>query len=253
MKKDIHGYIGVFDSGVGGISVLRELTEILPEENFYYYGDSLYAPYGEKSVKEVTDRTMEIMNMMVNKGVKAIVVACNTATSIVIPIIRSVYNIPVIGIEPALKPAIVKDHHQRVLVLATSNTLKLDKYKQLAEVYGENITLYEVAAVGLAKAIEEGDIHSQKIKNLLKQYLNPYKNKIDAVVLGCTHHPFVKDEIQAILGDIDFYDGALGASKQLKRQLTERALLNNKGGDIIFATSSNNPSELNIYKKLYGM
>ena len=121
-NKNVKEYIGVFDSGAGGVTVLKECTKLLPEENFYYYGDSKHAPYGEKSVKEVQDRTLEAMNQMVNHGVKAIVIACNTATSAAVNIVRNVYpQIPVIGVEPALKPA--ASAHQKVLVMATRNTL----------------------------------------------------------------------------------------------------------------------------------
>ena len=164
MKKDLNGYIGVFDSGLGGISVLKEMVKLLPHEKFYFYGDSARAPYGERSLKEVQDYTMETMNNMVNHGVKAIVVACNTATSAAIEMVRDVFtDIIVIGVEPALKPA-AEANDGEILVMATENTLRLDKYHELAKTYGNHVNVKEVACNGLAQAIETGDVDGEEVR-----------------------------------------------------------------------------------------
>ncbi|HAN57733.1 glutamate racemase [Intestinibaculum porci] len=248
-NKNVKEYIGVFDSGAGGVTVLKECTKLLPEENFYYYGDSKHAPYGEKSVKEVQDRTLEAMNQMVNHGVKAIVIACNTATSAAVNIVRNVYpQIPVIGVEPALKPA--ASAHQKVLVMATRNTLSLDKFHELAKQYG-NAEVIPCACDHLAQTIEEGHLNDEVLDHLLHQLLDQYVGKCDSVVLGCTHYPIVKEKIVSILGGVPCYDGGEGTARQLKRKLEEHDLFNTTDlkGDVIFESSS--PEAEALYQKIY--
>lgn len=249
-KKDIKGYIGVFDSGAGGVTVLKECTKLLPHENFYFYGDSKHAPYGEKSVKEVQDRTIEACNQLVNHGAKAIVIACNTATSAAITLVRDVYGeqLPVIGVEPALKPAAEK--HKKILVMATENTLSLDKFHELAARYGNGEVL-PLAANGLAKTIEEGHTDDEVLNKLLHSLLDPYVGKVDSVVLGCTHYPIVKDQILKILGDVDCYDGGAGTARQLKRKLEENNLLSDSSEDGKVVFESSLPGEEELYEKVY--
>lgn len=253
MRKDLHNYIGVFDSGVGGISVLKEMTALLPHEKFYFYGDSAHAPYGEKSVKEIQDRTIEIINTMINNGVKAVVIACNTATSAAASILRAIYDIPVIGVEPALKPAALAENHDRILVMATQNTLKLDKFQILANTYGEGIEIIPLACTGLAQCIEQGHLHDDVLDQLLHELLDPYVGTIDSVVLGCTHYPHVKNQILGVLGDIPCYDGALGTARQLKNKLIEYDMLNGDdiAGDVIFDSSMPTPDVLALCDMFY--
>lgn len=248
-NKNVKDYIGVFDSGAGGVTVLKECTKLLPDENFYYYGDSKHAPYGEKSVKEVQDRTLEAMNQMVNHGVKAIVIACNTATSAAVDIVRNVYpQIPVIGVEPALKPAALA--HHKILVMATKNTLSLDKFHELAKQYGD-AEVIPCASENLAKTIEEGHLDDDVLDTLLHHLLDQYIGKVDSVVLGCTHYPIVKDQIASILGGVPTYDGGEGTARQLKRKLEENDLLNttNQKGQVIFESSLKDAEAL--YQKIY--
>ncbi|WP_164121423.1 glutamate racemase [Sharpea azabuensis] len=250
MKKDLNGYIGVFDSGLGGISVLKEMVKLLPHEKFYFYGDSARAPYGERTLKEVQDYTMETMNNMVNHGVKAVVVACNTATSAAIEMVRNVFtDIIVIGVEPALKPA-AEAHDGEILVMATENTLRLDKYHELAKTYGNHVNVKEVACNGLAQAIETGDVDGEEVRVVLHKLLAPYKGEVKSVVLGCTHYPFVKKAIREVLGEeIKFYDGAAGTARQLANKLEEAGKLNTEGeGEVVFESSKNDPEEIALYK-----
>jgi glutamate racemase len=247
--KNIKDYIGVFDSGAGGTTVLKECVKLLPNENFYYYGDSKHAPYGEKSTKEIQDRTMEAINQMLNHGAKAIVIACNTATSAAVKLARDVYpEVPIIGVEPALKPA-TKDH-KKILVLATEKTLALDKFHELAKEYAHDVNVYPVAGKGLAKAIEEGHLDDDVIQKLLHDCLDQYVNEVDAVVLGCTHYPIIKDQILKIL-NVDCYDGGEGTARQLKRKLEEHNLLSasEEKGDVLFESSLD--EAIDLYKKVY--
>ena len=237
-------YIGVFDSGVGGLSVLKELAKVLPNENYIYYGDSLNAPYGDKTKQEITELSMNIVKYLIDNGVKAIVIACNTATSAAAKTIREKYpNIPIIGIEPAIKPAIEEHEGENILVMATEATIKLDKFNELKNKYDNVANIIPISCSGLADKIE----NNLEVTQLLESYLIPYKNKVNAVVLGCTHYPFVKKEINQVLGDIDFYDGAHGTAINLKNQLKKKEQLNLSVnlGKIIFESSNGNED---IYK-----
>ena len=227
MKKE--EYIGVFDSGVGGVSVLQAIHEMMPGENLYFFGDSLNAPYGERSLEDVQQLTLNaIENMNKKKHLKAIVIACNTATSAAVTLLREKYtDIPVIGIEPALKPAALAKKNSCILVMATANTLRLDKFHQLAERYDKSATIIPVPCYGLAKRIEQGNLDKPDLIELLTDLIGPYKGKVDSVVLGCTHYPFVKDSISKILGkNVEVIDGGEGTAREIKRRLAEKNLLN---------------------------
>lgn len=231
-------YIGVLDSGVGGLTVLKELTKILPNEKYIYYGDSLHSPYGNKTREQILQYTMEISDYLINNGVKAIVIACNTATSAAIKEIREKYqNIPIIGIEPAIKPAITNHPTEKIIVMATESTIKLDKFNELLDKYDNKNQIIPLSCNGLATAIE----NNVETKDLLKKFLLPYKNMVSIIVLGCTHYPFVKKEIKEILGDVIFYDGSYGTALNLKKQLELQNQLNsnNSTGEIVFVSSSN--------------
>ncbi len=214
-------YVGVFDSGVGGISVLSEMMRLLPEENFYYFGDSANAPYGEKSEDWVRTRSMQIADSMIEKGAKAIVIACNTATAAAAADIRGKYpDVPVIGVEPALKVAVTRHQGEKFLVMATNVTLRLEKYHALEQRLGTAADFFPLACDGLAARIEKGDLDADDLFELLERLLSPYIGQVDGVVLGCTHYPLIKAQIMQILGDIPMYDGGEGTARELARRLT---------------------------------
>ena len=239
-------YIGVFDSGIGGLSILKEIRRILPKENIVYVGDTKNAPYGNKSEEEVKKYVKDIVDDMVNNGVKAVVFACNTATSIAVKDIREEYkDMIIIGIEPAIKVA-VDNNKKKILVLATTNTIKLDKYQKLIEKLNASDKIISVDLPGLSSLIDTGDLDSKEIEDILKEKLLPYKGVVDSVVLGCTHYPFVKDKIQEII-DVPIYDGSVGTAKELKRRLTEANLLSDNEGLTIFKSTG----EQLEYEKMY--
>ena len=234
--------IGVFDSGVGGISVLRELVALMPNEKFIYFGDSANAPYGTKSLEQVVKLVCDDAEYLYKKGVKALVVACNTATSAAIGILREQYqDIPVIGIEPALKPAVLSKEHPTVLVMATPMTVREKKFLDLMLRFETEAEIIPVACAGLMEYVERGELESKNLENYLKELFAPYE-KADAVVLGCTHYPFVKKMIQKVLGkEVLLFDGGAGTARETKRQLENRGLLTlleEKGG-VIFENSAN--------------
>lgn len=221
------GFVGVFDSGAGGVSVLRALASELPHEFFYYYGDAANAPYGNKSAEEVRKLSSAIVEQMVSRGAKAIVIACNTATSAAAACLRKRWpDLPIVGVEPALKPAVASGG--RVLVMATEMTLKLDKYRHLAKELGANADV--VACNGLAELVERGDLDNPEIVGLLNNLVGEYRGRVEAVVLGCTHYPFVARQIEDVLGPVRFFDGSKGAARQLKRLLDGKGIASGRSG-----------------------
>lgn len=248
--------IGVFDSGVGGISVLKELYKVLPNENFLYYGDSANTPYGDKTRQQIRARSMQVVEHLMAQGAKAIVIACNTATSAAARALRATYpDIPVLGIEPALKPAAMKYYGKRLLVLATAATLKLEKFQQLKSSMEERDEIITLPCSGLAERIEQGNLDGEDLKQMLEEWVGPYAGKVEGVILGCTHYPFVKKQIREIMGDVEFFDGANGTARHLKNQLELRGLLSNSDlpGEVIFQSSIDTEKQLKLYEQFYQM
>lgn len=222
--------IGVFDSGVGGVHVLASLMRELPHERFVFLGDAAHAPYGDKSMDEVVELSRRNVSQLLGQGAKAIVIACNTATSAAAATLRSeLVDVPIVGVEPALKPAVLAHPQGQVLVMATALTLQLDKYQRLLQRWGSAATVHEVACVGLMERIEREDLDAPDLRELIDGLVGAYAGKADAVVLGCTHYPFAKRQIRAVLGETDFFDGAEGTARQLRTRLAESGLLAGEG------------------------
>lgn len=248
------GSIGVFDSGVGGISILKGLERELPHERFVYFGDSANAPYGDKTKEEVQELSRRIVAAMLGNGCKAVVIACNTATSAAAPLLRATWpQVPIVGVEPALKPATEAPAHDRILVLATRVTLHLDKFQRLARTYGSKSHVISVACSGLADLVETGDTDGAAVHDYLEKAIGVYRGKVDGVVLGCTHYPFVKKAILDVIDPVPVYDSTEGTARQLHRRLEEAGLCapNDQEGGIVFRSSKNTPEEIALYKKLY--
>ncbi len=221
-------YIAVFDSGVGGISVLRHLRRMLPKENFLYYGDDANAPYGAKTTQQVRDLTLAAADKLLTEHpVKALVVACNTATSAAIGLLREKYRDKIIiGIEPALKPAADRFPGGHIGIMATQVTLREKKLMELMARYGENCTISRIPAPGLVELVEQGLGDSPQAEMLLRRILEPHRGKLDALVLGCTHYPFAEAVITRILGEGTLLlDGGEGTARQTRRRLAEAGLL----------------------------
>ena len=252
--NEYSGYVGVFDSGVGGISVLRALVEELPHERFVYFGDSANAPYGEKTPEEVRSLSRQIVDDMLRAGCKAIVIACNTATSAAAQTLREEYpDVPIIGVEPALKPAVLATRDGTVLVMATPMTVRLEKFQKLMEEWGSAARVIAVPCEGLAARIERGNLAEADLTELVSSLVGDYAHGVDAVVLGCTHYPFVVDQIRQVLGDVPFFDGGSGTARQLRRRLVEAGMLSTHVGDgrVTFLSSKDTPEELALYRRFY--
>ena len=250
MDKD--GSIGVFDSGIGGVTVLRELKKILPNENYIFYSDSINNPYGDKTDKEIIEICDNIVKKLICRGCKAIVIACNTASAKAAKYLRSKYiNIPILAIEPAYKMVHDYSYNKPTLVMATKGTIESDKFNNLYQKYNNHKT-YLYPCVGLADVIEEGN--SNKICKYIEDNIGKYKNKVENIVLGCTHYPLVEEEIKNTLGDnIAFFDGASGLAKHFSEILDEYDLKRtSKGGSVYFVDTSNKKAikEERFYKFL---
>lgn len=219
--------IGVFDSGVGGLSVLQEIRGALPCEDLLYVADSGYAPYGDKSQKFIETRSIAISEFFISKNVKAIVVACNTATGAAIATLRSRFFVPIIAMEPAVKPAAAHTQSGVIGVLATSRTLVSDNFVQLFARYGEDVHILGQACPGLVEQVEAGDLSGNKTRTLLEQYLEPLLEKnADIIVLGCTHYPFLAPLIREITGPkVTVIDSAAAVARELGRRLEVDQLL----------------------------
>ena len=238
-------YITVFDSGVGGISVLKELIRLMPDEKYLYFGDSANAPYGEKTTQQVRQLTLAAAEMLMAPGVKALVVACNTATAAAITALPETYpDTVIIGIEPALKLAADRFPGGRVGVMATPVTLREEKFSQQAERFADmDIRLIPVPA--LVSLIEAGHRDDTQIETLLRPVLEPYAGKLDAVVLGCTHYPFAAKTIRRILGESTaVLDGGPGTALQTQRRLAAEGLLYDGPGQIQMENSAHDPAML---------
>ena len=247
-----HDYIAVFDSGVGGISVLRHLVRILPGERFIYYGDSANAPYGSRSTEEVRALTLAAVDkLLAEYPLKALVIACNTATAAAVNDVRAAHpELIVVGIEPALKVA--ADHFPggRVGVLATEVTLREEKFDTLLHRFDENVTISKIPAPGLVELVEHGKVDAPETEALLRKVLGPYLGKLDAVVLGCTHYPFARNAIRRVLGDdVVLLDGGEGTARETRRRLEQAGLLENGGGEVILRNSSPDPDMLRLSRE----
>ncbi len=219
--------IGLFDSGIGGTSIWKEVIKLLPNENTIYLADSKNAPYGEKNTEEIIELAKKNTEFLISKGCKLIIVACNTATTNAIDFLRKNYPIPFIGIEPAIKPAALLSKTGAIGILATKGTLTSKLFEKTAKEYTKNITTIEQEGEGLVPLIESGKLNSPEIKKLLHKYLKPMlKFNIDHLVLGCTHYPYLIPQIKEILGSsVNIIDSGQAVAKQTKAVLEKNNLL----------------------------
>jgi len=246
--------IGLFDSGIGGTSIWAEIHELLPNEDTIYLADSKNAPYGQKSKEEIIDLSIKNTEFLLNQNCKIIVVACNTATTNAIKELRTKYDIPFIGIEPAIKPAALHSKTQTIGILATKGTLNSELFHQTAQQF-HNTKIIEQIGHGLVPLIENGAINSPEMKQLLNDYLQPMIDaNIDYLVLGCSHYPYLIPQIKKILPKkIKIIDSGEAVARQTKNILQEQEILNeeNHKTKTIFYTNSDPKVLEEILKKKY--
>ena len=220
--------IGIFDSGVGGTSIWKEIHQLLPSEKTIYLSDSKYAPYGIKTQEEIISLSIKNTEKLLAMNCKLIVVACNTATTNAIKVLRSSYKVPFIGIEPAIKPAALKSSNKAIGILATRGTLTSELFSQTSEIYTKDIEVIEVEGNGLVELIESGKKDSEEAENLLKRLLRPMlQARIDYLVLGCSHYPYLIPLLKRILPeDVQIIDSGEAVARQTKAILLKNGLLN---------------------------
>ena len=252
MKKN--NPIGLFDSGIGGTSIWKEINKLLPLENSIYLADSKNAPYGLKSKDEIIALSKKNTEFLLNKNCKIIVVACNTATTNAIKELRAIYDIPFIGIEPAIKPAANNSQTHTIGILATKGTLNSELFHKTSSLF-ENVKIVEQIGHGLVQLIENGEIDTPQMFDLLKSYLNPMiEQNIDFLVLGCSHYPYLIPQIKKILpSKIKIIDSGKAVAKQTKKILNQNGLLNNSKTEIsnVFYTNSSSKVLQEILKNQY--
>ncbi len=249
--------IGFFDSGVGGITVLHEALRVLPGEDYLYYADTLNVPYGSKPKEQVKKCIFQAVEFIAGQGVKAIVIACNTATSVAIEELRDKYSIPIIGMEPAIKPAVERneDINKRILVTATALTLKEEKLQKLIDKWDNHHIVDRLPLPGLVQFAESFEFRENIVLPYLQEQLAPYDfNEYGTVVLGCTHFPFYKDFFRKLLPpSVNIIDGSAGTANNLKRILTDMNSLEEGKGTIVFYHSGvevTDKSALKNYRNL---
>ncbi|MBR0411788.1 MAG: glutamate racemase [Eubacterium sp.] len=249
--------VAVFDSGMGGISVLKEMVRLMPEEDFIYFGDSANAPYGVRPVEEVRKLTIDHISYFVEKkSAKAVAVACNTATSAAVRDLREMYpELPLVGVEPAIKPAVNSCDNPRILVMATPRTLAEEKFLNLEHIYEQKAAIFPLPCPGLMEFVEEGKLEGEELENYLHSIMDPWlSEELTGIVLGCTHYPFVKKAIQKVAGPgVEIFDGSLGTARELARRIRAAGLNQSEDhkGSVTFLNSSGDPSKLKLMEYLF--
>ena len=248
-------YIAVFDSGVGGISVLRHLRAQLPGERFLYFGDSANAPYGTRSREEVCELTLAAAEGLTRRGIKALVVACNTATSAAIESLRRKYpDLIVVGIEPALKLAADRFPGGGIGVMATPVTLREEKFCHLLSRFDQSCRVYQIPAPQLVPLIEQGLVDTPLMERTLHELLDPYAGRLDALVLGCTHFPFASHAMSRLLGPrVTVLDGGDGTARETRHRLEAAGLLENGPGELILENSLGTQEILRRSRRMLGL
>ncbi|WP_223671255.1 glutamate racemase [Kangiella shandongensis] len=246
--------IGIFDSGVGGLSVYQAVRKHLPKESCVYFADSAYAPYGKLPREELHKRCQHIADYFIERNVKAMVIACNTATALMADWLRAEYDLPIIALEPAIKPAASLTRSGHIGVFATENTLHSERYQRLVAQYARDTSIHQVACHGFVEQVEKGELDSPKTLALIKQYLQPLlEYKVDTLVLGCTHYPFLASSIKKVAGaaSLKLLDTAEPVSLQLTRVLAKHDLFNEIALQNDQFVTSASPSEAQtIFTKL---
>ncbi len=246
--------IGIFDSGVGGLSVLQQIRHLLPCENVIYVADSGHAPWGCKDEAFVEQRSRIITEYLLQQGAKVIVIACNTATASIIEKFRHQYGIPFIGVEPGIKPAIKISKTGNIGILATEGTLSSKRYNELSQRFSSTANLYHKACPGLAEQVEECQIDTPQTIALLEEFLHPLlKLQVDSIVLGCTHYSFLSSLIRKIIGDsICLVDTSYAVAEQMVRILRQEGLQNTAevDGDTVYFTTGKVHNTRSIISRL---
>ena len=232
--------IGIFDSGGGGLSVAREIRRRLPAEHLLYFADNAFCPYGGRPLDEIRERSLDVVGELIDRGAKLVVVACNTASGAALEALRERYPVPIVGLEPAVKPAAERSRVGRIGVLATAATLRTERFHRLVTTYAGSVEVIRRASPELVELVEEGRISGPEVEGFLAQTLRPLAEAgIDTLVLGCTHYPFLRDAISEALGPgVEILDSGEAVARQVERVLESNDALSTTGaGGILLLTT----------------
>jgi glutamate racemase len=223
--------IGVFDSGLGGLSVAREIRAHLPAEDILYLADTAYCPYGGRPLEEIRARSLAVAGYLVDAGAKAVVVACNSATGAGVEALREAFDVPIVGMEPAVKPAAAATRNLRVGVMATEATIGADRFARLMREHAHGVVLFPQECPGLVELVEAGEFEGARVEETLRTLLEPMiEAEVDTVVLGCTHYPFLRGAISRVMGNgVALIDTGAAVARQTGRLLAERGALADHG------------------------
>lgn len=247
--------VGIFDSGVGGLSVAREIRSLLPAESLLYLADTAYCPYGGRPVEEIRARSIAAVAALMERGVKAVVVACNTATGAALELLRAEFPIPILGLEPAVKPAAQSTRTGKVAVMATAGTLRSERFSRLVDTYASGVEVLSVPCPGLVELVEAGETEGELAIRALSTLLEPLRTaSVDTVVLGCTHYPFLREAVAEVLGpEVRLVDSGRAVANHLQRVLTgANALAENGPGEIRILTTGNPSAVAAVARRLWG-
>ena len=257
-KELLHSYraIGVFDSGVGGLSVMREIARQLPHEDILYFADSANCPYGPRPLEEVRKLSEAVTAFLVQQGAKIVVVACNTASAASLHQLRAIFPVPIVGMEPAIKPAAERTKSKKVGVIATQVTFQGELFARLVERFAADVDVYTQVCPGLVERVEAGLIEDAETEELLVDYLKPMLEAgIDSLVLGCTHYPFLRKTIERVVGpEVRVIDPSPAVARQTGRVLEAKGLTNraNRVGEHFFYTSGDPTAFADMVERLTG-
>ncbi|HEX6925255.1 MAG TPA: glutamate racemase [Longimicrobiaceae bacterium] len=247
--------IGIFDSGVGGLSVAREIRRRLPGEDLLYFADHAFCPYGGRPLEVIRGRSVAVVGELIDRGAKAVVVACNTASGAALETLREEYSVPIVGLEPAVKPAAANSRVGRIGVLATAATLQTARFHRLVQTYGQNVEIFQRASPELVELVEAGEISGESVERLLDRTLAPLREAgIDKLVLGCTHYPFLRDAIQDVMGaEVEVLDSGEAVARQVERVLAgmDALAINDGPGDIRLLTTGDREQVEAIVRRLW--
>lgn len=242
--------IGIFDSGVGGLTVWKEIVNLLPYESTIYLADSLNCPYGNRSNQDIIELSIKNVEFLLSKKCKIIVVACNTATAAAISTLRSKFKVLFVGVEPAVKPAAINSKTKNIGILATEGTFNGNHFQNTSNRFANDINLYIQIGFGLVEYVEKGDFKNKQLREMLASYINPMiNNNVDSIVLGCTHYPFLIDLIKDIAGiNINIIDPAPAIAKRLQFLLHKNNLNNSMEANPVYEFYTN--GDIEIMEKL---
>jgi glutamate racemase len=251
----VEASVGIFDSGVGGLSVAREIRRRLPAESLLYLADSAYCPYGGRPLDEIRERTMRVGTFLIESGAKALVVACNSASGAALEALRASTSVPVIGMEPAVKPAARATRSGRVGVMATAATLQAERFDRLMANHAQGVQVFSQACPGLVELVERGITGGDEARAILEPLLDPLRTAgVDTLVLGCTHYPFLREAVAEILGpDVQLLDTGAAVARQTRRVLDAVGRLRSDGdGRVRMFTTGDAATAAEVMGRLWG-